>query len=294
MNVTRWVLRGIKIFAVKEDIKKHALTLAVLVSMTCGCAVSEKPPSSNDAVGRSADRWRVITAAKEAAQAQDAQAEAGVDEDFDLLEEELTEQMVEIADPLEPWNRLMFHVNDGLYFWVVKPVAQVYTDVAPEPVRIGISNFFQNLTTPLRFVNCLLQGKGDSAGTEFNRFVINTTAGVLGFGDPARDKHGLKPAEEDLGQTLAVAGFDNGFYIVWPLLGPSTARDSVGKVGDMFLNPIFYVEHTETAIGISAVNFTNESSFHIGEYEVFKSESLDPYVAMRDIYIQYRNKKIQE
>ncbi len=294
MNVTPWVLRGTKIAPMKDNMKKHAWTFAVLVVMTGGCAVSEKSPSSKNAVGRSADRWRVITAAKDAAQAQNAQAEADVDDEFDFLEDELTEQMVEIADPLEPWNRLMFHVNDGLYFWVVKPVAQVYTDLAPEPVRIGISNFFQNLTTPPRFVNCLLQGKGDSAGTEFNRFVINTTAGVLGFGDPARDKHGLKPAEEDLGQTLAVAGFDNGFYIVWPLLGPSTARDSVGRLGDMFLNPIFYVEHTETAIGISAVNFTNESSFHIGEYEAFKSESLDPYVAMRDIYIQYRNKKIQE
>jgi len=278
----------------KDNMKKYAWIFTVMVVITSGCAVSEKSPSSNDAVGRSADRWRVIAAAKDAAQAQDVQAEADVDEDFDLLEDELTEQMVEIADPLEPFNRTMYGLNDILYFWVVKPVAKVYTDVAPEPARIGISNFFQNLTTPVRFVNCLLQGKGDAAGTEFNRFVINTTAGVLGFGDPARDEHGLEPVEEDLGQTLAVAGFDNGFYIVWPLLGPSTTRDSVGRVGDMFLNPIFYVEHTETAISISAVNFTNESSFHIGEYEAFKSESLDPYVAMRDIYIQYRNKKIQE
>ena len=292
MNVTKWILRGIKIFAVKDDIKKHALTFAVLVSMTCGCAVSEKSPSSNNAVGRSADRWRIITAAKDAAQTPDDQSEA--DEDFDFLEDELIEQMVEIADPLESLNRTMYGLNDILYFWVVKPVAEVYTDVAPEPVRIGISNFFQNLTTPVRFVNCLLQGKGEEAGTEFDRFVINTTAGVLGFGDPARDEHGLEPVDEDMGQTLAVAGFDNGFYIVWPLLGPSTARDSVGMFGDMFLDPIFYVEHTETAISISAVKFTNESSFHIGEYEAFKSESLDPYVAMRDIYIQYRNKKIQE
>ena len=203
----------------KDNMKKYVWTFIALVGMTGGCAVSEKSPSSNDAVGRSADRWRVITAAKDAAQAQDDEAEA--DEDFDLLEEEIADQMVEIADPLEPFNRTMYGLNDILYFWVVKPVGEVYTDVAPEPVRIGISNFFQNLTTPVRFVNCLLQGKGDTAGTEFNRFVINTTAGVLGFGDPARDQHGLEPAEEDMGQTLAVFGFDNGFYIVWPLLGPS-------------------------------------------------------------------------
>lgn len=278
----------------KDNIKKHTLTFAVLVVMTCGCAVSEKNPSGNKFAQLSANREHALAAGNNVAPTEDNLDATSADDDFDFLEDELTEQMVEIADPLEPWNRLMFHVNDGLYFWVVKPCALTCEKVIPEPARIGISNFFQNLTTPVRFVNCLLQGKGDAAGTEFNRFVINTTAGVLGFGDPARDEHGLEPAEEDLGQTLAVAGFDNGFYIVWPLLGPSTARDSVGKVGDMFLNPIFFVEHTETAISISAVDFANESSFHIGEYEAFKSESLDPYVAMRDIYIQYRNKKIQE
>jgi phospholipid-binding lipoprotein MlaA len=285
-------LRGLDTVIERNGIKLQTCTIMILAVMIAGCAVSEKSPSSNEAVGRSADRWRVITAAKDAAQAPDDQAEA--DEDFDLLEEEITDQMVKIADPLEPFNRTMYGLNDILYFWVVKPCALTCERVIPEPARIGISNFFQNLTTPVRFVNCLLQGKGDAAGTEFNRFVINTTAGVLGFGDPARDQHGLKPAEEDMGQTLAVAGFDNGFYIVWPLLGPSTARDSVGMVGDMFLNPIFYVEHTETTIGISGTRFVNESSFHIGEYEAFKSESLDPYVAMRDIYIQYRNKQIQE
>jgi len=288
------VLKGTKIVAMKDNMKKHAWTFAVLVVMTGGCAVSEKNPSANNFAKSSASRQHALAASNNAAPTEDNLDAPPADDEFDFLEDELTEQMVEIADPLEPWNRLMFHVNDGLYFWVAKPVAQVYTDVAPEPVRIGISNFFQNLTTPIRFVNCLLQGKGDSAGTELNRFVINTTAGVLGFGDPARDKHGLKPTEEDLGQTLAVAGFDNGFYIVWPLLGPSTARDSVGEIGDMFLNPTSYLDHTETVIGISGVKYVNESSFHIGEYEAFKSEALDPYVAMRNMYIQYRNKKIQE
>ncbi len=287
-------LKGFNTIFERNCIKPQTCAIIVLAVTIAGCAVSEKSPSSNDAIGRPADRWRVITAAKDANQAPDDEVETGVDEDFDLLEDEITEQMVEIADPLEPINRTMFGLNDILYFWVVKPCAMTCEQVVPKPARIGISNFFQNLTTPIRFVNCLLQGKGDAAGTEFNRFVINTTAGILGFGDPARDEHGLEPAAEDLGQTLAVFGFDNGFYIVWPLLGPSTIRDSVGMVGDMFLNPTFYVDHTETVIGISGVKYVNESSFHIGEYEAFKSESLDPYVAMRDIYIQYRNKQIQE
>ncbi len=214
--------------------------------------------------------------------------------DFDLLEEELAEQMVEVADPLEPWNRMMFHVNDGLYFWVFKPVAQAYKDVTPEPARIGVLNFFHNLSTPVRLVNCLLQGKGDAAGVELDRFAINSTAGVLGFGDPARDKWGLQPAEEDLGQTLAVYGFGDGFYIVWPLFGPSTVRDSAGMAGDQFLNPTRYVQPVEVSIGISAARAINEGSFHIGQYEAFKAEALEPYVAMRQAYIQYRKKKIQE
>jgi phospholipid-binding lipoprotein MlaA len=278
----------------RSNTKLQTCAIIVLTVMISGCAVTEKNPSANNFAQPSVNREHALAANNNSAPIEDKSDVPSADDEFDFLEDELTEKMVEIADPLEPWNRLMFNVNDGLYFWVVKPVAEVYTNVAPEPVRIGINNFFQNLTTPIRFVNCLLQGKGESAGTEFNRFVINTTAGVLGFGDPARDEHGLELVDEDLGQTLAVAGFDNGFYIVWPLLGPSTARDSMGKVGDMFLNPVFYVEHTETAIGISAVRYTNESSFHIGEYETFKSESVDPYVAMRDMYIQYRNKKIQK
>jgi phospholipid-binding lipoprotein MlaA len=212
---------------------------------------------------------------------------------FDEFEEEFSQRQVTISDPLEPSNRVMYGVNDVLYFWVAKPVTHVYEGVVPRPVRIGIGNFFYNLTTPARFVNCLLQGKCSAAERELHRFVVNTTAGVLGFGDPAHDRWGLEPAEEDLGQTLAVYGFGDGFYVVWPLLGPSTLRDSVGMVGDQFLNPVRYVEPAEASIGISAVSATNKGSFHIGEYEAFKSAAVDPYVAMRGAYIQYRKKQIR-
>ena len=252
------------------------LSSVVLVFMTAGCAVSEKRLSGYQDISKSGS---VV---------------GSVDEDFDLLEEELAEQMAEVVDPLEPLNRTVFNVNDILYFWVVRPCVQVYKNVVPEPARIGARNFFHNLATPIRLTNCLLQGKCDSAGTELHRFLVNTTAGVLGFGDPARDKLGLEPAEEDLGQTLAVYGLGDGLYIVWPLLGPSTLRDSLGMAGDQFLNPIRYVEPTEASIGISCSKVVNESSFHIGEYEALKSAAVDPYVAMRGAYIQYRNKQIQQ
>ena len=213
---------------------------------------------------------------------------------FDEFEEEFSQRQVTVPDPIEPWNRAMFVINDRFYFWVAKPVIQTYEKIVPRPARIGIGNFFENLTTPARFVNCLFQGKGPEADRELRRFGINTTAGVLGFGDPARDRWHLAPAKEDLGQTLAVHGFDDGCYLVWPILGPSTLRDSVGMVGDAFLNPVRYVKPLETSIGISVVDATNKGSFHIGEYEAFKSAAVDPYVAMREAYIQYRSKQIKE
>ncbi|MBM4104512.1 MAG: VacJ family lipoprotein [Planctomycetes bacterium] len=213
--------------------------------------------------------------------------------EFDILEEEFSDQII-IVDPIEPWNRLMYHVNDGLYFWVLKPVSQGYKAVVPEPGRVGIRNFFHNLATPVRLVNCTLQGKFHSVGNEINRCVINTTWGVLGIWDPALDKGKIEPATEDLGQTLAVYGLDNGCYLVWPLLGPSTLRDSAGMVGDYFLNPTFYIEDDEARISISVVNVINKTSFHIGEYEDFKAAAIDPYIAMREAYIQYRQKQIQK
>ncbi|OHB79897.1 MAG: hypothetical protein A2Z25_08595 [Planctomycetes bacterium RBG_16_55_9] len=252
----------------------------VLAFAATGCAVSKNASPTNRAV--------------QTPTPMSAGTPAGVDDEFDLLEDQLVEEKIPVADPLEPVNRVMFVVNDRLYFWVAKPVLQTYRDVIPEPARIGIRNFFNNVSTPVRFVNCLLQGKNDAAGTELRRFVINTTAGVLGFGDPAMDQHGLKPVSEDLGQTLAVYGLGDGFYIVWPLLGPSTARDSLGMAGDQFLNPVRYVDPPEVSIGISVVKFTNAGSFEIGRYEDFKAEVFEPYIALREAYVQYRHAQIKE
>jgi len=166
--------------------------------------------------------------------------------------------------------------------------------VIPTPVRSGVKNFFYNLTAPIRMVSCILQGKGRAASAELTRFLINSTVGVLGFGNPAKRWPELNPSEEDLGQTLATYGIGNGFYIVWPILGPSTLRDSVGMVGDWFLNPVSYVEPTEAYLEIWAIEKVNETSFRIGDYESLKEAAIDPYVAFRNAYIQYRKKKVEE
>lgn len=270
------VITDIETFVKKHIMKFHILVIVILAGTISGCAVTENNASSMQV------------------SSMDNSAGTANNDDFDLLEDDFAEQTVKVADPLEPFNRTMYNVNDTLYFWVVKPVSYVYVGVIPAPARLGIRNFFNNLTTPVRFINCLLQGKGDAADTELRRFAVNTTVGILGLGDPALDKYGLESVKEDMGQTLAVYGVGDGFYIVWPLLGPSTARDSVGMVGDWFLSPVSYIEPTEAAIGISAVRYANQSSFNIGEYETFKSMTIEPYIAMRNSYIQYRTKQIQE
>ncbi|MFC1895950.1 VacJ family lipoprotein [Thermodesulfobacteriota bacterium] len=215
------------------------------------------------------------------------------DESLDFLDEE-GEEAVEVADPLAPWNRAMFHFNDKLYFWVLKPVARGYRAVIPEPVRRGVGNFFHNLTTPARFVSCLLQGKANAAGKECARFMINTTVGVLGFGNPAKNSPQLAVQEEDVGQALGVWGIGNGFYIVWPFLGPSTLRDTVGLAGDWVLNPVSWVEPFQDSAGIKAFETINDTSFRIGDYESFKESTLDPYEALKNAYVQNRKKKVEE
>jgi phospholipid-binding lipoprotein MlaA len=216
-------------------------------------------------------------------------------DDFDFLdEEEEIQATITVADPLRGWNKAMFAFNDKAYFWVMKPVAQGYSTVVPTPARKGVKNFFHNLLMPVRFVNCLLQGKGEAACGEFGRFLLNSTVGVLGFGNPAAKYPHLNPDAEDFGQTLGRYGIGNGFYIVWPILGPSTLRDSVGDVGDWFLEPVNYVDPMVARYSLKASDNINGISFRIGEYEAVKDAAIDPYTAFRDVYIQYRQEKVRK
>jgi len=219
---------------------------------------------------------------------------ASVDDDPASLDEEEEEEVVEIADPIYYWNKGMYHFNDKLYFWLFKPAARGYRWAVPELVRTGVSNFFYNLRFPIRFVSCLLQAKGSAAVGELGRFVVNTTAGVAGLRNVAKAHPKLNPSEEDLGQTFGRWGIGSGFYIVWPFLGPSTLRESVGWVGDLFLDPVTYVDPREASAGIMVYEVLNKASFTIGDYEALKEAALEPYVAIRDAYVQHRKKKVEE
>jgi phospholipid-binding lipoprotein MlaA len=215
----------------------------------------------------------------------------------DDLEGELKgeeKEITAISDPLEPFNRAMFHFNDKLYFWVLKPVARGYNKVVPEPARVGVKNFFSNLKFPVRFVSCLLQADFKGAARQLGRFVVNTVWGVGGFLDPSSSEQLNIPKQDaDLGQTLGIYGVGQGFYLVWPVLGPSSARDSIGIAGDFFLYPVSYITPWYDWLAVRAYEEVNDASLSLGDYESLKEAAIDPYVAIRDAYHQYRQKKVE-
>ena len=195
-----------------------------------------------------------------------------------------------LADPYESLNRKFFTFNDRLYFWVLKPVSQAYSTVIPEDFRIVVRNLVDNMRFPIRFGNNLLQGKPQKAGIELARFATNTTLGLGGLTDPAREIFGLVPQVEDMGQTLGLYGMNDGIYLCLPMVGPSSFRDVLGLVGDYFFDPLLDVAVDNFVVSTSyqAVDQVNRVSRRIGEYEKFKEESFDPYIAMRNAYFQHR------
>lgn len=214
-----------------------------------------------------------------------------LDDDDDYLEE--VGRIV--PDPIEPWNRAMYHFNDVVIEYGARPLYKGYAYVTPKPVRSGIKNFFHNLAFPVRFANNLLQGRGKAAGVEMSRFVLNTTAGIGGIFDVAKHhKPVVHVEDEDFGQTLGVWGAGEGFYIVWPLMGPSTLRDTTGMVGDYFLHPLSYVEPWELSTGLRAAETFNKLDDILDLYDNLKGSAIEPYSSMRDAYVQYRRAQIEK
>ena len=226
----------------------------------------------------------------------EAEAEEEDDEYDEYDDEYADEEDVElIPDPLIGVNTGLYHFNDKMYFWLLKPVARGYKFIIPMEFRSVIVNVFYNIRFPVRFINCLLQGKGRKAGAEFGRFFINSTVGILGLGNVAAHWPVFQTSKEDLGQTFAVWGIGNGAYLTLPFLGPSSLRDGLGRVGDTFLDPFWWlVDDFWTSVGIRAGEAVNETSLRIGQYEALKEAALDPYVMLRNAYVQNRNKLIAE
>ncbi len=219
--------------------------------------------------------------------------------DNDSFPSDISEQFEQntsyiVCDPLQPYNRGIFAFNDKVYTWFLEPSAKGYSKIFPKKIRHWFNNFFKNLLFPIRFVNNILQFKFKGAGIETARFILNSTIGVVGFSDVAYWKFHLKPHDEDFGQTLGFYHLNNTIHLEWPFIGPSNIRDTIGFVGDLFLNPISYIPNLWIAGAIYTFKKINYTSLHLGEYEKFRRESLDFYSFIRDMYEQNRIKLIKE
>lgn len=239
-------------------------------------------------------------------------ANAAPDELFDPFAKS-GEEALEEYDPWEPFNTKIFEFNRQVDRWILKPVAKGYDFVMPNAAQVGISNFFYHIRFPSRFLNNLFQGKVHGAGVELGRFVLNSTFGLAGFYDVAKEMDITTP-EEDTGQTLGFYGVPPGPYVVLPLLPPFNVRDLVGFGGDIALNPINWmvapiievdgvpslIAHknrmtsTSLQLGGRVFEIVNDRSLNLEKYQGVEEATLDLYTAVRNAYLQKRARAIQE
>ncbi len=202
----------------------------------------------------------------------------------------------------ERLSRSIFKFNIAFDNIVLEPIAKGYNKL-PTPVRKGTSNFTSNISTLLSIPNSLLQGNIKQVGHATGSFLVNTSIGILGFFNPA-EKMGLKPNREDVGQTLGKYGFGPGCYLVLPILGPSTARDSIGLFADTFVDPFAHVTlRDHELLGVSgnsldyySVKGTGVVDFradNITNFDSLERNSIDLYSSFKSIYLQDRENKIQ-
>jgi len=205
----------------------------------------------------------------------------------------------EINDPLEPLNRVIFGFNNAVDIVLFEPVSKAYLVIVPESIRNSVQNFMRNLRAPVMVANNLLQGDIGGAGVGTARFLINSTVGIGGLFDVANSHQGLEYEQEDFGQTLAVWGLGDGFYLVLPLLGPSSLRDTAGLAVDTFADPVRILASNDqnnewiyyTRNGIEALDGRSRL---IDSIRDLRHNSLDFYAAIRSIYAQKRSDLILE
>ncbi len=196
-------------------------------------------------------------------------------------------------DPLEPLNRGIYGVNDAVDRATLKPLAKGYKKVVPEPVRNGITNFSRNLFTPRSAINNFLQGKPKDGFSELMRFVVNSTVGIGGLVDIAAHS-GVEAKTEDFGQTAAVWGVPQGPYVVIPFLGPSTLRDAALMPLDVAADPLYHYDDKQSIRNsLYAIRLVNLRA-RVLSIEELLQDSADPYVTIRESYLQNREFQIYD
>ena len=198
------------------------------------------------------------------------------------------------GDPLEGYNRAMFKFNDGVDKAIIKTVASGYKAVLPEFARTGVTNFFSNLGDIWIGVNNVLQGKIGAGASDFGRFAINTTAGILGLFDVASNA-GLEKHNEDFGQTLGRWGVGSGAYVVLPFLGSSSVRDAFSRFAvDWHGDPLWYVGNVPTRNELLGVRLVNERANLLDIGQMAEEAALDHYAYVRDAYRQRRRSLVYD
>jgi len=197
------------------------------------------------------------------------------------------------GDPFEGYNRAMFSFNDGVDRAVLKPVATAYKDVTPSFVQTGVSNFFGNIGDVWTMINNFLQGKVENGLNDFMRIALNTTFGFGGVLDIASEA-GLQKHNEDFGQTLGTWGVSSGPYVVLPLLGPSTLRDTAGLPADIYGNPWTYVTPVDVRNTGAVVRVVDQRATLLGATNLMEEAALDRYSFMRDAYLQRRQSLVYD
>ncbi|MDR2240504.1 MAG: VacJ family lipoprotein [Zoogloeaceae bacterium] len=196
-------------------------------------------------------------------------------------------------DPIEGFNRAMFGFNDGLDKAIIRPVAVGYEAVLPDPVETGVANFFSNIGDLMIGVNNLLQGKPADAASDVGRVLVNTTIGFLGILDVASTM-GMEKHDEDVGQTFGRWGVPDGAYVVLPLFGPRTARDTVGLAFDVYTDPVAHVDHIPTRNVLVVTRFISTRAELLKADRIIEDAALDKYSYIRDAYLQRRRSLIHD
>lgn len=196
-------------------------------------------------------------------------------------------------DPIEGFNRAIYAFNEGLDTVLIKPVAEGYDAVLPAPVRTGVTNFFGNIADFFIGVNNLLQGKPDQAASDLGRLLLNSTVGILGIFDVATGT-GLEKHDEDFGQTFGRWGMGGGAYVVIPVFGPRTVRDTVGLVLDVAADPLSNIDHVPTRNSSLALRLIDNRADLLPADKVIEEAALDKYAYVRDGYLQRRRNLIHD
>jgi len=205
-----------------------------------------------------------------------------------------TERVAKI-DPFESMNRAVFTFNENADEYVIKPVAEAYQFVLPDFVRTGVTNFFSNIGDVFVAVNNLLQGKPGNAANDIGRFLVNSTIGILGLFDVATEA-GLEKNKEDFGQTLGVWGVPSGPYVVLPLFGPSSVRDTAGLALDIktdFILNSNQLNHDQK-VGSTVLRVVNQRANLLDASQLLEDAAFDKYSFLRDSYLQRRRNQVYD